>query len=98
MITINDNDLPITAAEKIITGTKQKDRSAWSIFMKAVALQEPHEDEEDALAMVNMFSLEEIEEIAHYLILYCEEHKKRLICTSFKNMTTTADRPATRSG
>lgn len=75
MITIENNDLPITAAEKIITGTKPRDHDAWSMFMRAVALQEPHEEEEDALAMVDMFSMEEIEEIAHYLILYCEAHK-----------------------
>lgn len=29
----------------------------------------------DALKTVDMFSLEDIEEIAHYLILYCEAHK-----------------------
>lgn len=75
MITINDNDLPITAAEKIITGTKPIDRDAWSMFMRAVALQETHEHEEDPLATVDMFSLEDIEEIAHYLLLYCEAHK-----------------------
>lgn len=75
MITINNNDLPITAAEKIITGTKPRDLNAWSMFMKAVALQEPHEVDEDALASVDMYTLEEIEEIAHYLILYCEAHK-----------------------
>ena len=75
MITIEDYDLPITVAQKIITGTKPRDRSAWSMFMRAVALQEPHEAEEDALATVDMFSLEEIEEITHYLILYCEAHK-----------------------
>lgn len=75
MITINDNDLPITAAEKIITGTKPRDHDAWSMFIRAVALQEPHEEGEDALATVDMFSLEDIEEIARYLLLYCEAHK-----------------------
>lgn len=75
MITIEDYDLPITVAQKIVTGRKPKDRAAWSRFMRAVALQEPHEDEEDALAGVDMFSLEEIEEIARHLIIFIEAQK-----------------------
>lgn len=54
MIEINDTDLPITVAEKIITGTK------------------PYV----ASDTVDMFSLEEIKEIADYLMMYYESHKE----------------------
>lgn len=52
MIEIKDTDLPITVAEKIITGTKQYNDT------------------------VDMFDLEEIKEIADYLMVYYESHKE----------------------
>lgn len=78
MITIENNDLPIVAAEKIITGTKPIDENdATSFFLRAIFgdSKATREEGQEALATVDMFSLEEIEEIAHYLILYCEAHK-----------------------
>lgn len=78
MITIENNDLPIVAAEKIITGTKPRNEDdAMSFFLRAI-FGDPkvtREEGEDALETVDMFTMEEIEEIAHYLILYCEAHK-----------------------
>lgn len=78
MITIENNDLPITAAEKIITGTKPRDENdATSFFLRAI-FGDPkatREEGQEALATVDMFSLEDIEEIAHYLLTYCEAHK-----------------------
>lgn len=53
MIQINDNDLPITVAEKIINGTKPYNPS----------------DTQD------MFDIEEIKEIADYLIVYYQAHQ-----------------------
>lgn len=50
MIFIDDGDLPITAAQKIVTGTRR--------------------DEGD------MFTLEEIREIATYLLMYWDAHKE----------------------
>lgn len=50
MITINDNDLPITVAEKLITGTKEETGAFGT-----------HPD---------MYSQEEIKEIAKYLLAY----------------------------
>ena len=50
MITINDNDLPITVAEKLITGTKEE-----------TGILGTHPD---------MYSQEEIKEIAKYLLTY----------------------------
>lgn len=75
MITIEDYDLPITVAQKIVTGRKPKDRDAWSRFMKAVALQDPQVVEEDALKTVDMFSLDEVEEITRHLIIFIEAQK-----------------------
>lgn len=69
MIQINDNDLPITVAEKIIHGTKPFIAPA---FIKALrrANDLPEEMDED------MFTLDEIREIADYLMVYCNSHEK----------------------
>ena len=76
MIQIDDYDLPITAAEKIIRGTRPAIRSALakavvnSMIKNGILPQDKVEyDTED------MFELEELEEIAQYLTVYCESHK-----------------------
>ena len=76
MIQIDDYDLPITAAEKIIRGTRPATRSAFtkavvnSMIKNGIVPQDKVEyDTED------MFELEELEEIAQYLTVYCESHK-----------------------
>lgn len=68
MIQIDDNDLPITVAEKIIKGTKPNKYStdAWKALSKAVTGIEC--DTED------MFGLEDIKEIADYLMVYYQAH------------------------
>lgn len=70
MIQINDNDLPITAAEKIISGVKPYNPTDG---MKALA--KALTGEENANNTQDMFDLEEIKEIADYLIVYYEAHK-----------------------
>lgn len=70
MIVINDCDLPIVAAEKIITSTKQHNPSPIEKAF-AVALT----GSGDAGDTADMFDLEEIKEIAGYLNLYYESHK-----------------------
>ena len=71
MIGISDTDLPITAAEKIITGTKPY---AATPLTKAVV--KALTGSETASDTVDMFSLEEIKEIADYLMVYYEGHKE----------------------
>lgn len=66
MITINDNDLPITVAEKIITGTKPNNLTP---LMKALC--------NSAADTVDMFDIGEIKEIADYLITYYENNKRK---------------------
>lgn len=71
MIEIKDNDLPITVAEKIITGTRPRiDTPFTKAVVKAIT------GSEAASESVNMFSLEEIKEIADYLMAYYERHKE----------------------
>lgn len=70
MIQINDNDLPITAAEKIIRGVKPNDPTP---LMKSLA--KAITGDEHANDSVDMFDLEEIKEIADHLIVYYESHK-----------------------
>ena len=67
MIQINDNDLPITVAEKIISGTKPTDLSEAmrNATEKMVGFKIDKQD---------MFDLEEIKEIADYLIVYYQAH------------------------
>ena len=68
MIQINDSDLPITVAEKIINGTKPYNPTE---MMKALskAITGNECDTQD------MFDLEEIKEIADYLMIYYQAHQ-----------------------
>ena len=67
MIQINDNDLPITVAEKIISGTKPNDLSETmrNATEKLLGVKADTQD---------MFTLEEIKEIADYLTVYYQAH------------------------
>lgn len=68
MIVINDKDLPITVAEKIISGIKKYNTSpTLTAITKAITNEE--ELTED------MFTLEEIKEIADYLIVYYKSNE-----------------------
>lgn len=69
MIEIKDDDLPITAAAKIITGTKPVTLSP---IQKAAAKAFTGIEHDGTC---DMFSLEEIEEIADYLKTYVDHHK-----------------------
>lgn len=70
MIEIKDTDLPITVAEKIITGTKPYVATPLtkSITKMVIGI--------DAGDTVEMFDLEEIKEIADHLMVYYESHKE----------------------
>ena len=71
MIEINDTDLPITVAEKIITGTKPYVATPLTkAVVKAIT------GSETASNTVDMFDLEEIKEIADYLMVYYESCKE----------------------
>lgn len=70
MITINDNDLPIDVARKIITGTKVVELTS-SIKATRKALTGVDEDK----CTYDMFDLEEIKEIATYLFVYYSMHE-----------------------
>lgn len=67
MIVINDKDLPITVAEKIISGIKKYNTSpTLTAIIKAITNEEePTED---------MFTIEEIKEIADYLMVYYQSY------------------------
>ena len=71
MIEIKDTDLPITAAEKIITGTKP-----YVSTPLTKALVRALTGDETAGDTVDMFELEEIKEIADHLMVYYESHKE----------------------
>ena len=64
MLIIYDNDLPITAAAKIITATKEPEIKNENGAIVAAA------------AGADMFTDEELKEIAMYLLTYCEVHKQ----------------------
>lgn len=65
MIRIEDNDLPITAAQKIITGKREAEKSsidnALSVF---------------GFGPRDMFDIDEIREIAIYLMMFYMDHKE----------------------
>ena len=70
MIQIENNDLPITVAEKIINGTKPYNPTPlMKSLAKAITGNENAGDTQD------MFGLEEIKEIADYLMVYYAAHQ-----------------------
>ena len=74
MIQIEDNDSPITVAQKLIHGTKAVEITPVLRIGAAIALgpvPEPGEKIE-----VDMFSDAEIREIAEYLLTYSRYHEE----------------------
>lgn len=72
MIQIEDNDSPITAAQKIIHGIKAE---AWTRFSRLGYVMATGEAPKEGQALeVDMFSIDEIREIADYLLVYCDHH------------------------
>ena len=70
MIEILDNDLPITVAQKIVTAVKPYNPTP---IMKAIAVAIT--GSETAADTQDMFSLDEIKEIADYLLVYYDSHQ-----------------------
>ena len=70
MIQIEDNDLPITVAQKIIKGVKP-----YNPVPAVKALATALTGDEHSVDTQDMFSLEDIKEIADYLTVYCQAHK-----------------------
>lgn len=69
MFVINDRDLPITVAHKIITGTAHYEATEFEkVVVRAITGTED--------TSRDMFTLDEIEEIAKYLMTYVESHTK----------------------
>lgn len=79
MITIEDNDLPITVAEKIIKAKRETATPmAKALFKMSYVLsngKEPTQEELDETKM-DLFTDDEIEEIAQYLMVYVKTHKE----------------------
>ena len=70
MIIIEDNDFPIDVATKIIRGTKPIDLSEFQKRLRGFVLPESIKDDET----MDMFCIEEIKEIADYLMVYYSSH------------------------
>ena len=69
MITINDDDLPIVVAEKIITATKPYNPTP---MMKMLCANLT--GKESAADAIDMFDLTDLKEIAGYILTYCKYH------------------------
>jgi len=75
MIQIDDFDLPIQVAEKIISGTKEITlSSSMKLLRKAGVCASIYDNDK---SVVDMFELEEIKEIADYLMVYYQAHINR---------------------
>lgn len=73
MITINDNDMPIEVANKIINGTKVYEcGDAMKKLREGLSKAFGYDDD----GTMDMFSLEELREIALYLLVYCQMHEE----------------------
>ena len=72
MIQIDDNDSPITVAGKLVWGTKSVEmtpvRKAGIIIATGKVPEDGNTCEDD------MFSVEELKEIAEYLMIFCKYH------------------------
>lgn len=71
MIEIYDTDLPITVADKIITGTKPYVATPITRAIAKVIT-----GSETTAESIDMFDIDEIKEIADYLMVYYESHKE----------------------
>lgn len=71
MIQINDYDIPIQVAEKIINGTEEVEAN-----MVDKAMMRAFGGKEVDTVHRDMFSIAEIKEIAEYLLVYCNAHKE----------------------
>lgn len=79
MIQIDDYDPPIEVAKKIITGTRKYDPAPIVKAFNAVFGTNSKEQEnkkEYEIEYEDMFDLEEIKEIADYLLVYYNSHPK----------------------
>lgn len=72
MIQIEDYYLPIQVAEKIINGTKEVTAS---VLDKAICRALGNTNETIETVHRDMFDLEEIKEIADYLMVYYQAHQ-----------------------
>lgn len=70
MIVIYDNDLPITTAAKIINGAKPNNPSEFVRALSKVVTGDEHSSDTQ-----DMFDLEDIKEIADYLMVYYNAHQ-----------------------
>lgn len=71
MIQIEDYDMPITVAEKIISGTKEVTLTPMIKTLRIIVTGEEPGDK----TTEDMFNLEEIKEIADYLTVYYNTHQ-----------------------
>ena len=69
MIQIEDTDLPIDVAKKIITGKKVVELSDMMKKIRSAFI-----GKEEDRCECDMFELEEIKEIADYLLVYYNSH------------------------
>lgn len=74
MITINDYDSPIMAAQKIIHGTRKEKISPAAAALKSLVAGTAISEGDPLEADTDMFELEEIKEIADYLMVYYNAH------------------------
>ena len=78
MIVIYDNDKPITAAERIITATKEPETLAQIVT-----------DRENGARQ--QYNTRELLEIANYLLAYVDMHKHEYIAAKFAAITDSDD-------
>ena len=74
MISIDDYDLPITAAQKLITGTRPDEPTPVMKALRSMsdAINGTNTAESN---IADMFTIDELKEIADYLMIYYEAHK-----------------------
>ncbi len=73
MIEINENDLPITVADKLISATKLQKTTPWSRIGRIILDGEDPGPDKDI--MIDAFDLDDLEEIAKYLWIYVSINK-----------------------
>mgnify|MGYP003418545874 CR=1 FL=1 len=75
MITIEDHDTPIQAAAKIIYGMRPLEEAEKKSFFQTLNIvAAPYE--------VDMFDINELQEIAEYISAWCRLHKEDERCSN----------------
>ena len=76
MFTVEDCDMPIDVAQKLIKGRKRVNKTDVQIWASKVFSKTATDSPDDDTFEADMFDTDEIREIADYLIAFCNARER----------------------